>query len=241
MFSTVSRTTPRPPWNNLLGRWKRGEAVRRGGIILDWRFYLKSARITRWMDAERGRESSGRRRFNTMSTARSTTTTTPFRSGLDRPGGWLSCTSLVRVSMEIGGGKVMSQAARTFISGCTGWISEFVVAPRPLARGGWKTRGSWTRRWSTLSTRRRVNPRVKFERPLTPYKCLSFSASLSLSLPPTLFFFPSDFNAIVVTRSFSLSPRSGTEECFLARNLCRQFLLFPLPSISSFFSDTGAN
>lgn len=35
MFSTVSRTTPRPPWNNLLGRWKRGEAVRRGGIILD--------------------------------------------------------------------------------------------------------------------------------------------------------------------------------------------------------------
>lgn len=27
-----------------------------------------------------------------------------------------------------GGGKVMSQAARTFISGCTGWISEFVVA-----------------------------------------------------------------------------------------------------------------
>lgn len=136
MFSTVSRTTPRPPWNNLLGRWKRGEAVRRGGIILDWRFYLKSARITRWMDAERGRESSGRRRFNTMSTARSTTTTTPFRSGLDRPGGWLSCTSLVRVSMEIGGGKVMSQAARTFISGCTGWISEFVVAPRPLARAG---------------------------------------------------------------------------------------------------------
>lgn len=98
MFSTVSRTTPRPPWNNLLGRWKRGEAVRRGGIILDWRFYLKSARITRWMDAERGRESSGRRRFNTMSTARSTTTTTPFRSGLDRPGGWLSCTSLVRVA-----------------------------------------------------------------------------------------------------------------------------------------------
>lgn len=85
---------------------------------------------------ERGRESSGRRRFNTMSTARSTTTTTPFRSGLDRPGGWLSCTSLVRVSMEIGGGKVMSQAARTFISGCTGWISEFVVAPRPLARAG---------------------------------------------------------------------------------------------------------
>lgn len=136
MFSTVSRTTPRPPWNNLLGRWKRGEAVRRGGIILDWRFYLKSARITRWMDAERGRESSGRRRFNTMSTARSTTTTTSFRSGLDRPGGWLSCTSLVRVSMEIGGGKVMSQAARTFISGCTGWISEFVVAPRPLARAG---------------------------------------------------------------------------------------------------------
>lgn len=187
MFSTVSRTTPRPPWNNLLGRWKRGEAVRRGGIILDWRFYLKSARITRWMDAERGRESSGRRRFNTMSTARSTTTTTPFRSGLDRPGGWLSCTSLVRVSMEIGGGKVMSQAARTFISGCTGWISEFVVAPRPLARAGVGKREEVGRGGGVHSPLDGELIHVWNSSDLWP----PTSASLSLSLSPSnAFLFP---------------------------------------------------
>lgn len=145
--------------------------------------------------------------------------------------------------MEIGGGKVMSQAARTFISGCTGWISEFVVAPRPLARAGVGKREEVGRGGGVHSPLDGELIHVWNSSDLWPPTSASLSPppSLSLSLPPTLFFFPSDFNAIVVTRSFSLSPRSGTEECFLARNLCRQFLLFPLPSISSFFSDTGAN
>lgn len=93
----------------------------------------------------------------------------------------------------------------------------------------------------TLSTRRRVNPRVKFERPPTPtsaslsrFLALLAPLSLSLSFPQPRFPFPllSDFNAIVVTRSFSLSGTDrAPEECFLARNLCRQFSLF-------LFSDT---
>ena len=125
MFCTVSRTAPRPPWNNLLRRSKLGEAARRGWCrrYNTWLTVLFEVSSNYEMDGCRERErerekgrkrAKARRRFNTMSTARTTTTTTtittPFRTTFwTWSSRWLvvmhfPCTCTV--SMEIGGGRL---------------------------------------------------------------------------------------------------------------------------------------
>ena len=115
MFCTVSRTAPRPPWNNLLRRSKLGEAARREWCrrYNTWLTVLFEVSSNYEMDGRRERERERERKAererklegDLIRWARLARppppppSPPPFaqRSGLDRPGGWLSCTSLVRV------------------------------------------------------------------------------------------------------------------------------------------------